>query len=402
VVALSISETISWGILYYAYAVFLAPSARALGASSTTVSGALTVALLVSGAVGVLVGRHLDRHGPRALMTAGSIAGVALTVAWSQADSVLALYAIWTGIGVVMAAVLYEPAFVVLAKTFPDATERRRAMTAMTLVAALASFIFVPLAQALLEDHGWRDAVLILAAVLTVTIPLHALLLDGVAPSRPRAAPGRRRGAVRAVLRRRDFRRLTAAYVLASIAGVAILVEAIPMLEARGYSPAFAAFAVGTIGVSQIPGRLVFSFAGRWIPEAALTPLTFALVAIGLLVLVLSWTAPVVLAGMVLLGMGNGMATLSRAAGMVERFGAQDYGAIASVTATGTTVARAVAPLIATSLAALVGVDALIAVLIGCAALATATSLTVRAPATHASAPVRIATATEHAPANID
>ena len=62
-----------------------------------------------------------------------------------------------------MAAVLYEPAFIVLAKHFPEPAERRRAMTAMTLVAALASFIFLPLSQALIDAHGWRDALLVLA-----------------------------------------------------------------------------------------------------------------------------------------------------------------------------------------------------------------------------------------------
>ena len=77
-----------------------------------------------------------------------------------------------------MATVLYEPAFTVLAKWFPDAGERRRAMTAMTLVAALASFIFLPLSQALIDAHGWRDALVILAAILAVmTVPLHALVL---------------------------------------------------------------------------------------------------------------------------------------------------------------------------------------------------------------------------------
>ena len=36
-------------------------------------------------------------------------------------------------------------------------------MTAMTLVAALASFIFLPLSQALIDAYGWRDALLVLA-----------------------------------------------------------------------------------------------------------------------------------------------------------------------------------------------------------------------------------------------
>ena len=83
-----------------------------------------------------------------------------------------------------MAAVLYEPAFTVLAKHFPAAAERRRAMTALTLVAALASFIFLPLAQALIEAYGWRDALLVLAVILAV---------DHRAAARARAAPARPR-----------------------------------------------------------------------------------------------------------------------------------------------------------------------------------------------------------------
>ena len=36
-------------------------------------------------------------------------------------------------------------------------------------------------------------------------------------------------------------------------------VHAIPFLIERGHSPAFAAFAVGLIGIAQIPGRLLFA-----------------------------------------------------------------------------------------------------------------------------------------------
>ena len=88
-------------------------------------------------------------------MTGGSAAGALLVLAWSQVESLAAFYAVWIAIGVVMAMVLYEVAFTVLAKAFPKPGERRGAMTAMTLVAALASFIFLPLAQALIDSYGW-------------------------------------------------------------------------------------------------------------------------------------------------------------------------------------------------------------------------------------------------------
>jgi MFS family permease len=97
-----------------------------LGYSTAQLTGAYSLALAVSALAGVVVGRHLDRHSPRALMTLGSIAGAALVVAWSQVHGLLAFYAVWLAIGIVMAAVLYEPAFTVLAKHFTAAPERRR------------------------------------------------------------------------------------------------------------------------------------------------------------------------------------------------------------------------------------------------------------------------------------
>jgi len=55
--------------------------AAALHTSTTTVAGALTCSVLASAAAAVPVGRWLDRHGGRALMTSGSIAATVLIVA---------------------------------------------------------------------------------------------------------------------------------------------------------------------------------------------------------------------------------------------------------------------------------------------------------------------------------
>jgi len=63
-----------------------------LGYSAAQLTGAFSIALLVAGLAGIAVGRHLDRHGPRALMTGGSIAGVALVLSWSQVDDLAAFY----------------------------------------------------------------------------------------------------------------------------------------------------------------------------------------------------------------------------------------------------------------------------------------------------------------------
>jgi MFS family permease len=372
VAALSVTETVSWGILYYAFAVFLLPMQHELGYTAAQLTGAYSLALLVSAVAGIAVGRHLDRHSPRGVMTAGSIAGVLLVLAWSNVHDLVALYAVWIGVGAVMATVLYEPAFVVLAKWFAHPAQRRRAMTALTLVAALASFIFLPLSQALIDAHGWRDALVILAAILAlVTIPLHAVVLRR-APRQPSHAPaGQRSTSAREALRSVSFWLLSSAFFLATVAGIAVVVQGIPFLLEHGYGTSFAAFAIGLIGVSQIPGRVLFAAAAPRLPESLRTAAVFALVTLGVVLVVVGVdAAPAVLAGMVLLGMGNGMATLARATVIADRYGSAAYGTIGSVVGAGTMGARAAAPVAAAAWAATVGYGAMLVTLAAIAAIA--------------------------------
>ena len=371
--ALSVTETVSWGILYYAFAVLLIPMQRELGFSTAELTGAYSLALLVSAVAGIAVGRYLDRHSPRGLMTAGSIAGTALVLAWSQIDGLAAFYLLWFAIGLVMAVVLYEPAFTVLAKWFPEADQRRRAMTALTLVAALASFIFLPLAQALVDAYGWRDALVILAVILgAITIPLHALVLRRAPP--PDQASERHDAvssvAARDALRSVSFWLLSTAFFLGTFTGIAMTVHAIPFLLERGYGAAFAAFAVGLIGFSQIPGRIFFALLGARLPREVAVASVFVLIGGGIAVLVGLDSTATVLAGLVLLGMGNGMATLARATAIADLYGGASYGTINSIAAAGTTGARAAGPVTAAIFAAAVGYGALMWTLAGVATVA--------------------------------
>jgi len=110
---LAITETISWGILYYAFAVFIRPMELDTGWSRTELTGAFSLALLLRGAMAVPVGIWIDRHGARLLMTVASLLASALLVLWSQADDLAIFYLVWSGLGLCMAALFYEPAFTV-------------------------------------------------------------------------------------------------------------------------------------------------------------------------------------------------------------------------------------------------------------------------------------------------
>jgi MFS family permease len=373
--ALSLAQIVSWGVLYYAFGVFLLPMGHALGATQTELAGALTTATLVSAGAGLVVGRYLDTHSPRGLMTLASLTGGIGVAAWSQVEGLPGLYLVFVALGLVMAGTLYEPAFVVLAKHFPDSSERRRAMTTLTLVAAFASFIFVPASQALVDAHGWRHALLILAGILVaVTVPLHALVLRPTPlAAGPAEAPRRRHQARRAALRDVSFWVLTTAFGLASVAGFGAIVLAVPAMVARGYSAGFAAFATGLIGLAQIPGRLLFvALAGRLRPLAAITAV-FLLLAVGLGLFATAGRHDVALiAGVIALGMGNGMAILARATVLADRYGQDAYGAIAGTAAVASTTARAIAPLIASAIAAATSYVTLLWTLAGLAVTAAA------------------------------
>ncbi|HYX89222.1 MAG TPA: MFS transporter [Gaiellaceae bacterium] len=95
VAVLAVTEMVSWGVLYYAFAVFLPSMQHALGWSRTELTGAFSLALATSALAAVPVGRWLDRHSPRALMTIGSLAGALLVLAWSQVHDLLVFYVVW-------------------------------------------------------------------------------------------------------------------------------------------------------------------------------------------------------------------------------------------------------------------------------------------------------------------
>src|SRR6266699_2343615 len=175
-ITVSFTEMTSWGILYYAFTVFLKPMQASLGWSTAQLTGAFSLALLCSAGAAVPIGRWLDRHGTRFLMTLGSCVASLLVLAWAVVANLTLFYLIWLGIGVAMAAVLYDPAFAMVAHWFRQ--QRARALTILTFIAGFASVIFVPLAQWLVQVQGWRMALAILALLLaTITIPLHVLVL---------------------------------------------------------------------------------------------------------------------------------------------------------------------------------------------------------------------------------
>jgi len=347
--ALSVTETVTWGIIYYGYPVFLRPMEETLGASRVAITGAFSLGLAVSALAALSVGRWLDRHGPRGLMTAGSCLGTVLCFLWARVDSLTALYAVWFGMGLAMAATLYEPAFAAVVAWFATGG-RDRALLTLTLAAGLASTIFMPIEAWLLARLGWRTSITLLAIVLgVITIPIHALVLRPP-PADPEPLPGSTgrstapRFTLGAAARTPVFWVLSLAFVVANFATVSVTVHLIPYLTDRGYTPAVAAIMIGWMGAMQLPGRLFFVPVAARLGPRWVTAGVFAAQAAALAQLPLVRMLPTLVPFVMMLGAANGMSTLARASSVAQIFGARHYGAISGAMALGANAARAVGP----------------------------------------------------------
>ncbi|PWU46015.1 MFS transporter [Micromonospora globispora] len=385
VAALAVTQTVGYGTLYYAYAVLLRPMATALDASTTAVTGALTASVLAGALMAVPVGRWLDQHGGRALMTAGSLAATVLLLVWSQVTTVAQLYVVMIGIGVTGAMVLYEPAFAVIVSWLTP--ERRgTALLAVTIVAGFASTIFLPLTGLLVEHLDWRGALLVLAAVHgLVAVPLHALAVRR-APASPRTtSPGvtgpnheQRRAVVRSAMRDARFWVLAVTFVAHGAATSTMTVHLVGYLTSRGHPATFAASTAGLLGVLSVTGRLVLTGARRRLRVTTIVAAIFTVQAVA--VLALPWLAGTragAVVGVIGFGLGFGVASLATPALVADRYGTTAYASLAGRMAALVTVAKATAPLAAAAvLHTAGGYRLLLAAVAGCCALAAAGMLT--------------------------
>jgi predicted MFS family arabinose efflux permease len=347
VAGLCVTETVSWGILYYGFPVFLSPMEADLGWSRVEITGAFSLGLAASALAALPVGRWIDRHGARALMTVGSCAATLLVLAWSRIESLPALYATWFLLGLALATTLYEPAFAAVVGWFPT-QNRDRALLTVTLVAALASTIFMPLEAWLLARLGWRTALATLAVVLAViTIPIHALVLRPSPHRGPRAgaAPVHVSGmTLGAAARTGVFWVLAAAFFVGNFTTNSVTVHLIPYLATRGYSPALAAAMIGWMGAMQLPARLVFASVTARFGHTGVTAAIFFVQAAALGQLALAAHLPTLVPVVLMLGAANGMSTLARATMLADLFGPRHYGSISGAIALGANGARALAP----------------------------------------------------------
>jgi predicted MFS family arabinose efflux permease len=326
VLTLGTTETLSWASTYYLPAILAVPLAKDLGIPNAWVFGAFTVALLVMGAIGPLVGREIDRRGGRTVLALSNVVIAIGLVLLAISQEVVSLAAAWLVLGIGMAMGLYDAAFAALAGIYGRAA--RGPITGITLIAGFASTIGWPISAALDAAYGWRTACLAWACVhVLICLPLNCFLLPGpAAVPQSVATPAPSDADMPAGA---DTTR--AMWLLAIMFSVAWFVTGamathLPRLLQEMGTSATAAIAAGAfIGPAQVASRLAEFGLFRNLHPLYSARISVTLHPIGAVCLA-GFGAPAAVAFAILHGAGNGLLTIARGTLPLALFGSTGYG----------------------------------------------------------------------------
>lgn len=378
--ALCVTQITSWGIVYYAFPVLNPAITADTGWSAGSTTAAFSAALVVSALAGIPVGRILDRHGPRIVMTVGSVLGVLSLLIVAAAPGPAVFLTGWLLAGTAMATTFYQPAFAALTRWW--APDHVRALTIVTLAGGLASTVFAPLTAVLADHMSWRATYAVLAGILAaLTVPAHALALKAPWPAAPES-PSHVTGGSGGVVRSRAFWMLAVTFTLSAFAMYAVVIGLVPLFLDHGYTTAQAAWALGLGGVGQTLGRTLYATLAR---RLGVTARTTALIGLGgLTTAALATVAgpyPLLIAVSVLAGVVRGNLTLLQATAVTDRWGSAHYGRLSGLLGAPGHVAAALAPFAGAMLAGpLGGYPALFALLSALSVIAAVTALGTRPP----------------------
>ena len=259
------------------------------------------------------------------MLLVGAVAIGAGLVVTSRAASLgiaLAAYGLGVGIGVACA---YVPMVALVGAWF----ERRRTLALGVAVAGigLGTLTIPPATAALIEEVGWRDSYLVLAAVGAGALVLCALAA-APAPVNARAVSA----SLGEALRDREYRRL---YVATALLGVPLFVPFVYLpsyAEQRGVDPVLAAGLIGAIGTASVAGRVALgAIAGPFGLRRVFRGCFLAMALSFALWLVAGSSYAVLLLFAIVLGVGYGGYVALAPAVVAERFGVERLGALLGI-----------------------------------------------------------------------
>ena len=258
VLAACLGVMAGFGSLFvYTFTVFVKPLGAAFGWGREVVSLGFGLAAITLGLVSPLLGRWLDRFGPRRII-------LPCMAVYICAIASLALLrpAIWQFYAtcIVLGLVGNGAAHLAYSRSISTWFQRRlgTALAFVMVGAGLGAMILPVLAQAIITRSGWRAAYLALGALaLLLGLPLSWRYVRDRGSARPNAAPVEHPGQPwQQGLRSYAFWIIVAVLFVSSISMNGAITHLSALLTDRGITPANAAACAAVLGGSSLLGRI--------------------------------------------------------------------------------------------------------------------------------------------------
>ncbi len=354
---LGLGQVCGWGTLYYSFPLIAIEMHQELGWSKSLLFGGATAGLLAAALVAYPVGVAIDRGWGKWVMSLSALLACFIMFWWASTSSVSVFYVVCIVLGALQAALLYEPAFAVLARHV-GAASSRAGITHITLWGGFASTVFIPFTTFFIESWGWRIALVALGLVNALVFVMYQWAIqpkedlehtDHQGDKQAKIALNRE--TVRIFIKRPLFWLITTSLALYALVFSAFTYHMYPLLEAKHLSLREVVWAIALIGPAQVLGRFVVTRYAEHLSMRALGSImmvVFPLAFAALLPTSPTWL--LVATVFIAYGISNGILTIVRSFVVPEMLTPNAYGALNGVLIIPATLGRALAPLLAASL----------------------------------------------------
>ncbi len=243
--------------------LFLAPMTEARGWSREIFALSIALQNIVWGIGQPIAGAIADRYGSGRVLAGGGVvyaAGLAL-MAWAP-DPLWLNVSAGLMVGTGMAAGSFTIVLAAFGRRVPP--EKRSIVFGIgTAAGSMGQFVFAPFGQALIQNFGWGEALLVLA-VVTMAIPVLSIALAGKPGAEGQAIREQTFGqALSEAFSHRSYLLLTAGFFVCGF-HVAFVTAHLPaFIVDRGLDPRIGAWSLALIGLFNVIGSLSAGYIGQ-------------------------------------------------------------------------------------------------------------------------------------------